>query len=54
MSIIKNTFLSNHEDLIFYLDAANSKSYTGSTSTWLDIIGKNNHFTLFSNNTLPS
>ena len=52
MAIIRNTILSNVGDLIFYLDAANPKSYTGSTSTWLDISGKNNHFTLFNNPTL--
>jgi hypothetical protein len=49
MTIIRNTNLTNVGDLIFYLDAANPRSYTGSTSTWIDISGKNNHFTLFNN-----
>lgn len=34
------------DGLIVCLDAANSKSYPGSGTTWYDISGKNNHFTL--------
>lgn len=41
--------MSNPADLIFYLDAANPKSYTGSTSTWFDLSPNANHFTLFNN-----
>jgi hypothetical protein len=33
--------------LILCLDAANPRSYPGSGSSWFDISGNNNHFTLF-------
>lgn len=49
MSIVNGPFILNSSDLIFYLDATNPRSYTGSTSTWFDISGNNNHFTLFNN-----
>jgi hypothetical protein len=52
MSVFDGPYQSNTSDLIFYLDAANSKSYTGSTSTWFDISNNANHFTLFNNPTL--
>ena len=42
-----NPRISNAADLIFYLDAVNTKSYSGSDSTWYDVSGNNNHFTLF-------
>ena len=42
-----NPRISNAADLIFYLDAVNTKSYPGSGSTWYDVSGNNNHFTLF-------
>lgn len=35
------------DGLILYLDAANTKSYPGSGTTWFDLSGKNNHFTLY-------
>jgi hypothetical protein len=47
MAIIRNTTLSNVADLIFYLDAVNPKSYSGSGSTWNDLSPNKNHFTLF-------
>ena len=34
------------QDLTFLLDAANTKSYSGSGSTWTDISGKGNNGTL--------
>lgn len=33
--------------LILHLDAANTKSYPGSGTTWTDLSGNGNHFTLF-------
>jgi hypothetical protein len=33
--------------LILSLDAANSRSYPGSGTTWFDVSGNDNHFTLF-------
>ena len=33
-------------DLLVYLDANNASSYSGSGSTWSDLSGNNNHFTL--------
>jgi len=33
--------------LVLHLDAANRKSYPGSGTTWTDLSGSNNHFTLF-------
>ena len=47
MAITRNTNLSNVADLIFYLDAVNSRSYPGSGSTWYDLSANRNHFTLF-------
>jgi hypothetical protein len=43
--------------LVLYLDAANTKSYPGTGTTWFDLSGNNNHFTLyngvdFSNNVM--
>lgn len=35
------------DGLVLYLDAANTKSYPGSGTTWFDISGNNNHFTLY-------
>ena len=48
MSVIDGPNLSSSENLIFYLDAANFKSYPSSGATWYDLSGNNNHFTLFS------
>jgi hypothetical protein len=47
MSVIDGPNFSGSEDLIFYLDAANFKSYSGSGSTWNDLSSNRNHFTLF-------
>jgi hypothetical protein len=47
MAIIRNTNLTNVTDLIFYLDAVNPKSYSGSGSVWLDLSPNRNNFTLF-------
>jgi len=33
--------------LLLLLDAANPRSYPGSGTTWFDVSGNNNHFTLF-------
>jgi hypothetical protein len=33
--------------LVLALDAGNSKSYPGSGTTWTDLSGQNNHFTLY-------
>lgn len=41
--------LASSDGLILCLDAGNPKSYPGSGSTWFDISGGNNHFTLFNN-----
>jgi hypothetical protein len=35
------------DGLVLYLDAANTKSYPGSGTTWFDISGNNNHVTLY-------
>lgn len=35
------------DGLVLYLDAANTKSYPGSGTTWFDLSGNNNHFTLY-------
>lgn len=35
--------------LVLHLDAANVKSYPGSGTTWFDLSGNGNHFTLFNN-----
>jgi hypothetical protein len=51
MSIIRNTSLSNASDLIFYLDAVNPRSYSGSGSIWFDLSSNGNHFTLFNSPT---
>lgn len=40
--------------LILALDAANRKSYPGSGTTWFDLSGNNNHFTLFNSPTYNS
>jgi hypothetical protein len=32
------------DGLVFYLDAANSKSYPGSGTTWFDLSGQSNNF----------
>jgi hypothetical protein len=54
MSVIDGPSLSNNTDLIFYLDAANPKSYSGSGSTWYDLTANGNHFTLFNTPTYTS
>ena len=35
------------DGLVLYLDAANPKSYPGTGTTWYDLSGNNNHFTLY-------
>jgi hypothetical protein len=40
--------------LILCLDAANPKSYSGSGTTWFDVSGNGNHFTLFNSPTFSS
>ena len=34
-------------NLVLYLDATNTKSYTSGSSTWFDLSGNNNNFTLY-------
>jgi hypothetical protein len=34
-------------DLVLYLDAGNSSSYPGTGTTWTDLSGNGNHFTLY-------
>lgn len=36
----------NNNGLVLCLDAANTKSYPGSGTTWFDVSGNNNHFTI--------
>jgi hypothetical protein len=40
--------------LILCLDAANPRSYPGSGTSWFDLSGSNNHFTLFNSPTFGS
>jgi hypothetical protein len=54
MSVIDGPNLANTSDLIFYLDAANPKSYPGTGSTWYDITANKNNFTLFNTPTYTS
>ena len=42
------------DNLVLYLDAANTKSYPGSGTTWTDISGKNNSPTLINGPTFNS
>ena len=42
------------DGLVLYLDAANKSSYPGSGTTWYDLSGKQNHFTLFNTPTFTS
>lgn len=42
-----NTSAVIDSSLILYLDAANPRSYPGSGTTWYDLSGNNNHFTLY-------
>ena len=42
------------DDLILHLDAANTKSYPGSGTTWTDLSGKNNNGTLTNGPTFSS
>ena len=37
------------DGLVLYLDAANSKSYPGSGTTWFDLTGNNNNAILNGN-----
>lgn len=46
-----NTYITDSGNLIFYLDAVNLKSYSGSGSIWYDVSGNSNHFTLFNSPT---
>lgn len=41
-------------ELVALIDAANPKSYPGSGTTWYDISGKGNHFTLYNSPTYAS
>ena len=38
--------------LILYLDSNNTKSYTGTGTTWYDLSGMNNHHTILNSPTL--
>ena len=42
------------DSLVLYLDAANPKSYPGTGSSWNDLSGNNNSFTLFNSPTYSS
>lgn len=42
------------DGLVLYLDAANAESYPGSGSTWYDLSGNDNHFTLYNSPTYSS
>ena len=42
------------DNLVLYLDAANTKSYPGSGTTWKDISGKGNNGTLTNGPTFDS
>lgn len=42
------------DGLIMYVDAANSKSYSGSGTTWTDISGNGNHLTLYNTPTFAT
>lgn len=42
------------DGLVLHLDAANSKSYSGSGNTWFDLSGNNNHGTLTNGPTYSS
>jgi hypothetical protein len=46
MGVNYNTGKIITDGLVLYLDAANSKSYPGSGTTWTDLSGNNNHGTL--------
>jgi hypothetical protein len=48
MGIVYNTSIVRN-GLILHLDAANRKSYPGTGTTWTDLSGQNNHFTLYNN-----
>lgn len=53
MAIAYNTS-SATDGLVFYLDATNIKSYPGSGTTWSDISGNGNNFTIFGSPTYSS
>ena len=42
------------DGIVFYLDAANRKSYPGTGTTWYDLSGNNNNATLVGNNSTVS
>jgi len=42
------------DGLVLALDAGNTKSYPGSGTTWFDLSGNNNHFTLYNSPTFNS
>jgi hypothetical protein len=46
MGIFYNTSIAR-DGLVLHLDAANKKSYPGTGTTWKDLSGNGNHFTLF-------
>ena len=50
MGIFYNTSVVRN-GLILHLDAANRKSYPGTGTTWTDLSGQNNHFTLLNSPT---
>jgi hypothetical protein len=53
MSVNKGPKIIN-DGLVLYLDAANSKSYSGSGTTWTDLSGNNNNGTLTNGPTFDS
>ena len=53
MGISYNPSISTN-GLVLALDAANRKSYPGSGTTWFDLSGNENHFTLYNSPTLTN
>jgi len=54
MGVVYNNAGIVTDGLVLALDAANSKSYPGSGTTWFDLSGQGNHFTLFNGPTYSS
>ena len=53
MAVNYNTSIVTN-GLVLALDAANTKSYPGSGTTWTDLSGNGNHFTLYNSPTLTN
>ncbi len=51
MAIHRNPRLNTANELIFYLDALNQRSYPGAGSIWYDLSANANHFTLYNSPT---